>query len=159
MTTPAQVAKGETAQIVWALHQALHRLANQDGSADHLDYVQSLSRTARGALQRIFIAVTREEAAVSAVMKACNKIGGTDDDLHFYALLWIGDSCEGAIQELLQIAAMWQKISNDALACGGISGSLIQHQCLQQRRRVTKLALGIMDKQLEAQREQGEVQP
>jgi ElaB/YqjD/DUF883 family membrane-anchored ribosome-binding protein len=151
-----RTAVAEIAPIVQALRQILQSQTSQVGgeTADDRNLMQSALRTTRSALRRVTTALTREEAAWNAVTQSIRE--STDsEDTHFHALLWIDDACQAAIQELFQIAALWEKIGDDMGACGDRSGRLIEYQCLQQRRRMTQRALDIMDWQLEAQREQG----
>lgn len=152
-----RTAVAEIAPIVRALRQILQSQVGGE-TADDRNLMQSALRTTRSALHCVTTALTREKAAWNAVTKAWNQSvrESTDSqDTHFHTLLWIDDACEAAIQELFQIAALWEKIGDDMVACGDRSGHLIAYQCLQQRRRMIQRALDIMSWQLEAHGEQG----
>jgi hypothetical protein len=136
-------------------------LALVDQEAD--DTQQTTLETVRSVLERTSTAYAREAAA-------CEKVRQLDEESNnkpeppvegdaaqrqersFSSSLWVDDQCEAAISQLSQVATMWQEIEADLLACGTIETSTIQYECLRQRRRITRLVLGIMDRQLAAER-------
>lgn len=137
-------AKAEIVTIIRAVEQELPLLRGEASPTD--------IQTVKSAFQRVSTAQMREEAARHSVTRACNALARDtgQGDSYFQSLLWVDDACGAAIKELFLVAIMWRSIGRDLLESECLSGDAIEHQCLLQSRRVTRLALSFMDKQLEA---------
>jgi len=160
--------------LITQVRQVFLALVDQEANDDEADAGDTQQQAAavavlRSVLQRMSTAFEREAAARSKVDqlddkeeegKDSNRPGGLlEEDVaqqqatRFSTLLGIEDQCGAAIEELFQVAAMWQEIDDDLLECGTpIDMSAMQFACLQQRRRVMRLALRVMDRQIATER-------
>jgi hypothetical protein len=153
--------------IIKALRQIFFELVNQASKTNKADDLQDTLSTIRDALHRMTTAFAQEAIIrekirqldeEDAYEQAEGEDGGDESlDECFCSAAWIGDKCEGAIEDLLQTASLWKEIQEDLAACSGVETSAIEYECLKHRRRVTQLTLAPMARQLDAKRKQLEL--
>ncbi len=156
--------------LINQLRQVFLTLVDQQANNDDFDgdtQHQAAVVLVRSVLERMSIACAREAAVREKVRQLDDDEGkggnkpepgaGRDatqwqEEMYFLSLLSVDDQCEPAILELFQVAAIWKEVGDNLLEGTSIDMSALQFACLQQRRRVMRLALRVMDRQIATER-------